>query len=182
MTQSIERTHELVSTPLVIALCGRNALHDERYARGRQVGCQLELASPARSGERHDRGNGRAGDDESCESTRSFSRLMSTGRLTGSSGHDRRSTKRRLLADDLRRQLLQICAWLEPEVVVESAPCLFVDLESFRVPTRAIEREHELSDELLPVRILGDERLKLSDGLLVPAERELRVDAQLESP
>ena len=107
---------------------------------------------------------------------------MSSSQLTGSSGHNRRSPKRRLLADDLRRQLLQICAWLEPEVVVESAPCLFVGLESFRVPTRAIEREHELSDELLPVRILGDERLKLSDGLLVPAERELRVDAQLEGP
>ena len=105
---------------------------------------------------------------------------MPTRRLTGGGGDDRRSPKSRLLADDLRRQLLQIRARLEPEVVVESAPRLFVGLESLRMPTRAVEGEHELRDEALPIRVLSDERLNLADGLLVATERELRVDAQLE--
>ena len=74
---------------------------------------------------------------------------------------------------------LEVGARLEPEIVVEPTPRLLVDLERLRVPSAAIEREHELRDEALAVRVLRDELLELADRLLVAAERELGVEAQL---
>ena len=90
---------------------------------------------------------------------------------------DRRSCW--ILAHDLTGELLEIRARLEPEIVVEPAPRLLVDVERLRVSSAAIEREHELRDEALAVRVLGDELLQLADRLLVAAERELGVEAEL---
>ena len=52
-----------------------------------------------------------------------------------------------------------------------------VDLERFRLPARAVEREHQQRGRALLVRMLGDERLELADELRVTPELELGVDA-----
>ena len=47
------------------------------------------------------------------------------------------------------------------------------------MPTGPVEREHELSDEALPVRALPDEHLELAHDLRVSAELELRAEPLL---
>ena len=55
-----------------------------------------------------------------------------------------------------------------------------IRLERLRVPTRAVEREHQLPAEPLHERMLGDERLELADELAVATELEVGVDPRLE--
>ena len=85
-----------------------------------------------------------------------------------------------ILSNDLARQLPELAARLEPEIVVEAAPRVLVDLERLRVPSAAIEREHELRDEPFAVGVLADEHLQFADDRLVMSEIQLRVEAQLE--
>jgi hypothetical protein len=48
------------------------------------------------------------------------------------------------------------------------------------VAARSVEREHELRDEPLAIRILADQRLKLADERRMPAESERGLEALLE--
>ncbi len=68
---------------------------------------------------------------------------------------------------------------METEVVVQPSPHPLVRLKCLRVPARAVEREHELREEALAVRVLCDERLQLANSGLVASERELGVEAEL---
>ncbi len=85
----------------------------------------------------------------------------------------------RLLADDLPREMLKLLARPEAEIV-QVAPRPLIDLECLDVATRAIQRDHELSDEALAIRRFLDQPAQLSDELAMAAKSEIRVDASLE--
>ena len=55
----------------------------------------------------------------------------------------------RLVAKDLRLEPLELRARLDSELVDEAGACILVRLERFRLPARAIQREHELPAERL---------------------------------
>src|SRR5205085_10261481 len=86
----------------------------------------------------------------------------------------------RVLAQDRAVQLLQRRAGLDPELVDEDAPSVVVDLERFRLPARAVEREHQLAAKPLAQRVFVGEGLELADQVAVTARFELRPDAILE--
>ena len=88
----------------------------------------------------------------------------------------------RLLTDDLPREALEFLARPEAEIVFEGAPRPLVDLECLYVPTRPIQRHHELRDEALAIRRLLDQPPQLSHELPVAAKGKFRVDADLECP
>ena len=93
-----------------------------------------------------------------------------------------RRPKVRLLADDLPREALKILARPEAEIVFQVAPRSLVDLEGLDMATRAIERDHELRDEVLAIRCLLDQPAQLSHELGMAAKGKFRVDADLERP
>jgi hypothetical protein len=88
----------------------------------------------------------------------------------------------RLLADDLPREALELLARPEPEIVFQVAPRPLVDLERLYVPTRTIERHHELRDEALAIRRFLDQPAELSHELRMAAKGKFRVDADLGRP
>ena len=93
-----------------------------------------------------------------------------------------RRPKVRLLADDLPGEALELLARPEAELVFQVAPRPLVDLECLHVATRAIERDHELSDEPLAIRRFPDQPAELSDELGIAAKGQIRVDSDLERP
>ena len=60
------------------------------------------------------------------------------------------------------------------------APRGAVGLQRVRLAAVAVEREHELAAQPLAHRMLAHERLQLSDHARMVAERQLRLDAQLD--
>ena len=87
--------------------------------------------------------------------------------------------QRRVLHENRAFELLELYPGLEPELVHQELPRLAIDLEPFRLPTRPIQREHELLAEALAKRILHRERLQLGDEPELAAERELGIDPAL---
>ncbi len=67
-----------------------------------------------------------------------------------------------------------------PKTLHERLSCGAVDAEGFRLPSRAVEREHPLTPQALSQRVLRDEDLELGGEHGMPSERELRVDPVLE--
>ena len=88
--------------------------------------------------------------------------------------------ERRVLDEDRPLELLELDARLQSELVDEERASAAVDLESFRLPARPIQRKHQLRPEPLAVGVLLDERLELGDERRVAAECELGVDALLD--
>ena len=88
--------------------------------------------------------------------------------------------ERAVVSEDRALELLQVVARLEPELVSQLAPSLLVALEGIGLPPGAIEREHELTAETFPERVLDGEQLELGDERPDVPERELRVQALLE--
>jgi hypothetical protein len=85
-----------------------------------------------------------------------------------------------LVAQDLRLQLLQLRAGLDPELLDEAHPRRLVGVERLRLPAGAVEREHQQAPEGLAQRVLADERVELADDVAVAAELEVGVDPLLE--
>ena len=66
------------------------------------------------------------------------------------------------------------------KLIHQQPPALAVASERLRLPSAAVEREHQLPPRLLAQRLLLDERLQLADETLVLAELELRFDPLAE--
>ena len=86
----------------------------------------------------------------------------------------------RVLAEDRPVHLLEASARIDAEVVHQHAPRLVVDLESLRLPARAVEREHQLTTKTFAEWMLVDQQLELADETGVPSGLELSVDAFLQ--
>ena len=85
-----------------------------------------------------------------------------------------------VLVEDRPLELLKGRARLDAQLVDEQTPRLPIDLERLRLPSGAVERQHELRAKPLAERMLADERLELCDELSVAPECEVGVDAPLE--
>ena len=88
--------------------------------------------------------------------------------------------ERWILTQDGALELLQHRARLDPELVHQQPSAFAVAGERLRLPSAAVEREHQLPPRLLAQRLLLHERLQLADETLVPAELELRFDPLAE--
>jgi hypothetical protein len=86
----------------------------------------------------------------------------------------------RVLLQHLPLELAQGRGRLDPELFVERPPEGLVARERLGLPTRTVEREHVLGAEALAERMLGDQRLQLSDDVAVMPERELGLDPQFD--
>ena len=80
----------------------------------------------------------------------------------------------------LQLEFLQPRARLEPELVHQSSPRPLVGLERVRLPSRAIEREHQLPVQALAQRVLAHEPLELRHELGAAAFGQVGRDAVLE--
>ena len=69
---------------------------------------------------------------------------------------------------------------LDPELVDENPARLAEHRERLGLSPAAVEREHELSAQVLAQRVAGDQRLQLGHQGRVAAQFEIRVDARLE--
>ena len=92
----------------------------------------------------------------------------------------RRAGQHGVLDEDRPLELLQLDARLEAELVAQALSRPPVDLESLRLPSAAVEREHQLRGKALPERMLGGERLELRDERQLATERELCIDPLLD--
>ncbi len=90
-----------------------------------------------------------------------------------------RRGERRVLVEDLTLEPPQVLARLEAELLRERAASLLVGLQRLRLPTRAVEGEHQLPPGPFAQRMLDDERLELDDELLVASELEIGLDPLL---
>src|SRR5262249_1667149 len=90
-----------------------------------------------------------------------------------------RRVERRVLREDLLLELPPRSTRPEPKLG-EPGRRVAVRLGPLRLPTRAVEREHELAAGPLTVWVLGDQRLELADQLRVAAERDVGLDPLLE--
>ena len=80
------------------------------------------------------------------------------------------------MLEDPPLQSAEVVGRLQPEVVRQQATDLGVLRERIRLPSRAVEGEHQLSPEPLVEGVVGDRALELGDEVRVPAQGELRVD------
>jgi hypothetical protein len=74
----------------------------------------------------------------------------------------------------------QLRARLDAEVARELLACVLVGVERLRLAPAAVEREHQLGDEPLAGRMLGDEPAQLRDELGVTAGSGIGLDARLQ--
>ena len=86
----------------------------------------------------------------------------------------------RILLEDCALELLKTDARLEAELVQELTAGAPVCLERIGLAARAVEREHQLPAQALAERVLGDQRLELSDQDVVLSERKVGLDPLLE--
>ena len=84
------------------------------------------------------------------------------------------------MREDRALQPAQCRRRLDTELVPQRLPHPPVDLERLRLPTRSVEREHQLRAQPLSRRVLHRELVELTDDLGVTAEVEVRIDPQLE--
>src|SRR5205814_938397 len=77
-------------------------------------------------------------------------------------------------------ELLQGQAGLDAEAPDQRPPSRLVGRKRLRLPSRAVEREHQLAAEPFPQRVLGDQAFELSDEFGVAAVLELEDDPALE--
>ena len=88
--------------------------------------------------------------------------------------------QRRLLIQYLALELFERRARLDPDLLDERLPPALEDLQRVRLPSAAIEGEHQLGAGTLTERRSGDEGLQLGDELVVAAERQIGVEPILE--
>ena len=88
--------------------------------------------------------------------------------------------QRHILGEDRALELPEPFARLYAELFDERGTGVLVGLKRLGLTVRAIQGEHQLGAQPLPVRMLSDQRLQVLDHLGMAAERELGVDQLLE--
>ena len=88
--------------------------------------------------------------------------------------------ERLVLLEDPPLELAKLAARFDPELLDELRARVLERLEGVRLPTRAVEREHELRPQPLAKWVLAHKRLELSDERGGASELKVRRDAILE--
>ena len=84
--------------------------------------------------------------------------------------------ERRILLEDPVLESSQALARLDAKLLRERAPPVLVALQRLRLPSRAVQRKHELASRPFAKGMLGDQRLELDDELIVASELEIGFD------
>ena len=84
------------------------------------------------------------------------------------------------MPEDLRLELAQLRAGLDPELVDEAGARILVHVQCLGLPACTIQREHQLLQEASRAADGRDERLELADDVAVASELEIGVDPLLE--
>ena len=100
--------------------------------------------------------------------------------LPDTCGCRRFDVQRRVLPKDRPLQLLERRARIDPELVDEGPARILVGVQGLRLPTRPVQRRHQIPPQAFAERVLGDECLELPDQLVVAPEREVGVDPELD--
>src|SRR5579864_2258437 len=88
--------------------------------------------------------------------------------------------ERAIMSEHGSLELLESRAEFDPELLYERGPSRAEGRERVGLPSRAVEREHQLDSEALAERLRGDKQLQLPDQLGMTSEREVGVDPPLE--
>ena len=109
-------------------------------------------------------------------------RVLDIGEQEGDDLHLqlRLEQERRVLVEDPSLELLQLRRGIEAQFLRQVRSRLLVRAKSFRLTTRAVQREHVLPTEALVDGKLLAQHLELCDQLGVSSERELSLDPQLD--
>ena len=100
--------------------------------------------------------------------------------LADTGGCRRFDVQRRVLPKDRPLQLLERRARVDPELVDEGPARILVGVQGLRLPTRPVQRRHQIPPQAFAERVLGDQCLELPDQLVVTPEREVSVDPELD--
>jgi hypothetical protein len=84
------------------------------------------------------------------------------------------------MAEDRLLEFLKLETWLDPEFIDEQTSPFPIQVERFRLPTRPVEREHELRARPFAEGMLMDEHFELPDELTMPTQGEVCLDVPLE--
>ena len=85
----------------------------------------------------------------------------------------------RILPQDRLMQLPQLGAGLHADRLHESRARVPIGRQRFRLPARAIQREHLLRPQSLAQRLIGDQRPELAEHLAVATRDQVGLDRQL---
>ena len=94
-------------------------------------------------------------------------------------GRGLRDRQCRVLAQDRGLQALQLGSRLDADLLDQGGARLHVGLERVRLASAAIQREHPLGVQALAQRVLGQQRVNLTEDLLVAAGGQVGIDGQL---
>src|SRR5262245_23163940 len=84
------------------------------------------------------------------------------------------------MCDQLALQVPELRTRVEPNLLRQSAACPLEGGKRFGLAARAVEREHQLAEEPLSLRVVTDQRLELADELRPAPDREIGIDPVLE--
>jgi hypothetical protein len=73
------------------------------------------------------------------------------------------------VTQDLSFEALKSRARIDPKLVDEECACVPKGLQSVRLPSRAVQREHQLGAQPLAQRMVGDQALEPRNDLRMPA-------------
>ena len=99
---------------------------------------------------------------------------------SGARWRGRRRIEHGFLVEDRALQLLQRAARVDPELVGEHPAGILVRVERLRLPTTAVQGQHELPAQPLAEGVLRQEPLELRDEIALASELELGVESILE--
>ena len=97
-------------------------------------------------------------------------------------GIGRNAVEGRFLPEDALLEVTELTARLDPELLHERAASVGVGVERLRLPSRPVERQHQLRAKALPQRVPLDQLLELADHGAVLTGRERVVDGELARP
>ena len=95
-------------------------------------------------------------------------------------GHERGRRQRRAVAQHVGLQLAQRRAGLEAELLDHDPAPVAVGVERLRLPSAAVQRQHQEGSGPLAQRVPADERLQLAHDLGMAAEGQIGLDALLQ--
>ena len=164
----------------------RNVGHDVAGVRvDHRHGVRLDDDGLGAAGDREDDSDDRGGQEECTGNDRESGAAEQTrapffGRGRCASRERGRRIEFRIVLEDRLLELAELAARLQPELIGEQVPAAAVDVERVRLPSRAVEREHQLRPPAFPERIVANKRLEFGDQLRVPAERKFGLDSLLD--
>ena len=91
-----------------------------------------------------------------------------------------RSRQRRVLREYRPFELAQPLARLDPQLLDQRPAGVLVGLQRIGLAVRAVEGQHQLRPQTLPIGVLCDQRLQLPHHLGMTTKRQLRLDQLLE--